>query len=135
MRVLIIGLGSVGESIAHDIDSKKHDVIAIEKQIDNFKDSFLPESKKVLGDGSLISVLEKVDAAKCDIAIIVSGSDDTNLVASIACKLVFGISNVYTRVNDTKNEWLFDESWGVDHAISIPTVITKTIDDDILSNI
>ncbi len=36
---------------------------------------------------------------------------------------------VVARVNDPRNEWLFDESWGVDVAVSTPRMLASLVEE------
>ena len=58
-----------------------------------------------------------------------TGDDKVNLVVSLLAKTEFGVERVIARVNNPKNEWLFDESWGVDVAVSTPRVIAPYVED------
>src|SRR5207245_9825681 len=46
-----------------------------------------------------------------------------NLVISLLAKQEFAVPRVVARVNHPKNEWLFNENWGVDVAVSTPHLI------------
>ena len=50
----------------------------------------------------------------------VTGDDEDNLVISLLAKQEFGVPRVVARVNNPKNEWMFNEMWGVDVAVSTP---------------
>jgi trk system potassium uptake protein TrkA len=41
---------------------------------------------------------------------------------------MFGVPRVVARVNNPKNTWLFDATWGVDTAVSAPAVLTQLLD-------
>jgi trk system potassium uptake protein TrkA len=61
--------------------------------------------------------------------IAATGDDEDNLVVSWLARSQFGIPRVIARVNNSRNEWLFDENWGVDVAVSIPSLITSLVDE------
>ena len=42
----------------------------------------------------------------------VTGDDEDNLVISLLAKQEFAVPRVVARVNNPKNEWLFNENWG-----------------------
>jgi trk system potassium uptake protein TrkA len=44
-------------------------------------------------------------------------------------KTEYGVPRVVARVNHPKNEWLFDESWGVDVAVSTPRIIAALVEE------
>jgi trk system potassium uptake protein TrkA len=43
------------------------------------------------------------------------------------CKQEFGAPRVIARVNNPKNEWMFNEMWGVDVAVSTPHLLTGLV--------
>ena len=49
--------------------------------------------------------------------VAATGDDKVNLVVSLLAKTEYGVPRVVARVNHPKNEWMFDESWGVDVAV------------------
>jgi trk system potassium uptake protein TrkA len=57
---------------------------------------------------------------RCDVVIAATGDDKVNLTTSLLSKTEFGVSRVVARVNDARNEWLFNEAWGVDVACPRP---------------
>ncbi len=59
----------------------------------------------------------------------VTGDDEDNLVMSLLAKQEFGVPRVVARVNNPKNEWMFNERWGVDVAVSTPHLITALVEE------
>ena len=41
-------------------------------------------------------------------------------MVSLLAKTEYGVPRVVARINHPNNEWLFNESWGVDVAVSTP---------------
>jgi trk system potassium uptake protein TrkA len=52
-----------------------------------------------------------------------------NLVVSLLAKTEYGVPRVVARVNHPKNEWMFDESWGVDVAVSTPRMLSALVEE------
>ena len=61
--------------------------------------------------------------------IAATGDDEDNLVISWLSKQEFGVPRVISRINNARNEWLFNESWGVDVSVSTPALITSLVDE------
>ena len=57
--------------------------------------------------------------------VAATGDDEDNLVISLLAKQEFAVPRVVARVNHPKNEWLFNENWGVDVSVSTPHLITR----------
>jgi trk system potassium uptake protein TrkA len=59
----------------------------------------------------------------------VTGDDEDNLVISLLAKQEFGVPRVVARVNNPKNEWLFNQLWGVDVSVSTPHLLTALVEE------
>ena len=42
---------------------------------------------------------------------------------------IVGVPRTVARVNNPKNEWMFDEAWGVDVAVSTPRLMTALVEE------
>ena len=62
--------------------------------------------------------------------IAATGDDKVNVVLLAAGQdRVRGVARVVARVNDPRNEWLFDEAWGVDVAVSTPRMLASLVEE------
>ena len=66
---------------------------------------------------------------KADVVAAVTGDDEDNLVVSLLAKQEFGVPRVVARVNNPKNEWMFNEMWGVDVSVSTPHLLTALVEE------
>ena len=48
---------------------------------------------------------------------------------SLLAKTEYGVPRVVARVNHPKNEWLFNEGWGVDVAVSTPRLLSALVEE------
>src|SRR5207244_3113615 len=76
-----------------------------------------------------VSQLEEAGLAQADVVAAVTGDDEDNLVVSLLAKQEFGVPRVVARVNHPKNEWLFNETWGVDVSVSTPHLLTALVEE------
>jgi trk system potassium uptake protein TrkA len=129
MRVVIAGAGSVGRSIARELLHNGHQVLLIDKDADDVQASRVPEAAWLLADACEITVLEEARLQECDVVVAATGDDKANLVVSLLAKTEFGVPRTVARVNNPKNEWMFDESWGVDVAVSTPRLMTALVEE------
>jgi trk system potassium uptake protein TrkA len=129
MRVVIAGAGSVGRSIARELLASGHQVLLIDKDADDVQASRVPEASWLLADACELSALEEARLEECDVVVAATGDDKANLVVSLLAKTEFGVPRTVARVNNPKNEWMFDESWGVDVAVSTPRLMTALIEE------
>ena len=129
MRVAIAGAGAVGRSIARELVRSEHDVMLIERKLEHVEQESVPEATWVHADACELSSLEVASLETYEVVIAATGDDKANLVLSLLAKTEFGVSRVVARVNDPRNEWLFDESWGVDVAVSTPRMLASLVEE------
>jgi trk system potassium uptake protein TrkA len=91
--------------------------------------SLVPDADWVLGDACEVSVLAEVNIERADVVVAATGDDKANLVLALLAKSEFGVPRVVGRVNNPKNEWMFDETWGVDVAVSTPRIMTALVEE------
>jgi trk system potassium uptake protein TrkA len=130
MRVAIAGAGSVGTAIASDLHNNGHEVLLIERDPD------LVERIRseldiiwVVADACEVSSLDAAGLSTVDVVVAATGDDEDNLVVSLLAKQEFAVPRVVARVNHPKNQWLFNESWGVDVSVSTPQLLTALVEE------
>ncbi|HET9140011.1 TrkA family potassium uptake protein [Actinophytocola sp.] len=129
MRVSIAGAGAVGRSIAAELIAADHQVMLIERDARQFEPHTVEQAEWVLADACELASLEEAGLHTCDVVIAASGDDKVNLVVSLLAKTVFAVRRVVARVNDPSNEWLFNEAWGVDVAVSTPRMLAAMVEE------
>ncbi|HOA65883.1 MAG TPA: TrkA family potassium uptake protein [Phycicoccus elongatus] len=129
MRVVIAGAGSVGRSIARELIRNGHTVLLIDRETDTDRVSKVPEASWLKADACELSALDEAGLAECDVVVAATGDDKVNLVLSLLAKTEFAVPRTVARVNNPKNEWMFDEAWGVDVAVSTPRLMTALIEE------
>lgn len=129
MQIVIAGAGSVGRSIARELLSKGHEVTLIDRLPDQMRVASVAQADWVLADACSPESLKEAGVATCDVIVAATGDDKANLVISLLSKTEFGVPRVVARVNNPKNEWMFDEAWGVDVRVSTPRVMTALVEE------
>src|SRR5436189_5921018 len=129
MRVAIAGAGNVGRSIASELLGNGHEVLLIEKEARALKVDTVPQAEWLLADACEISSLEEAHLQRCQVVICATGDDKVNLVVSLLAKTEFAVPRVVARVNHPGNESLFNESWGVDVAVSTPRLLSALVEE------
>ncbi len=126
MKIVIIGAGSVGRSIAAELLAKGRAITVIDVEEPH------PDMEAVTwiqGDAAELNILEAAGVADADVLVAATGDDKVNLVASLLAKTEFGVPRTVARVNHPRNEWMFDDMWGVDVAVSTPRTMTALIEE------
>jgi trk system potassium uptake protein len=133
VRVVISGAGAVGRHLASDLTKRGHTVTVIEQVPEVLKTAgeWAPDVDLMLGDACEPWVLEKADLTSADVVVATTGDDEDNLVTSLLAKQEFGVPRVLARVNHPDNEWLFNEQWGVDAAVSPPHLLTALVEEEV----
>ena len=129
MRIAIAGAGNVGRSIARELMGNGHEVLLIDKDAAVLRSLNLEGAQMFVADACEISALQDADLAHCQVVVAATGDDKVNLVLSLLAKTEYGVPRVVARVNHPKNEWMFDESWGVDVAVSTPRMLSALVEE------
>lgn len=129
MRVVIAGAGSVGRSIARELLGRDHEVTIVDRSPTAMRIAQVADADWLLADACEISTLSEAKVDECDVIVAATGDDKANLVISLLAKTEFGVPRTVARVNNPKNEWMFDESWGVDVAVSTPRIMTAMVEE------
>jgi trk system potassium uptake protein TrkA len=129
MRVVIAGAGSVGRSIAQELLGNGHQVLLVDRDPKAVRVGSVPDAEWLLADACEIASLAEAGLADCDVVVAASGDDKTNLVVSLLAKTEYGVPRTVARVSNPKNEWMFDEAWGVDVAVSTPRIMTALVEE------
>jgi trk system potassium uptake protein TrkA len=130
MKVAIAGAGTVGRAIARDLRTNGHEILLIEKNREVI--ALLQPTLDVTwveADACEMSSLDAAGMAEVDVAVAVTGDDEDNLVISLLAKQEFAVPRVIARVNAPENQWLFNDSWGVDVAVSTPALLTSLVEE------
>jgi len=117
MRVAIAGAGAVGRSIARELLDNGHEVLLIDKNPRSIKVDSLPRAEWLLADACEITSLDEAGLERCNVVICATGDDKVNLVVSLLAKTEYGVPRV------------FNESWGVDVAVSTPRLLSALVEE------
>ncbi len=136
MKILILGAGRVGESVAESLVSEQNDITVIDthpERLAVLQDRL--DLRGVVGNGIQPSVLREAGAEDADMLIACAPMDETNLVA---CKIAHELFNIQTRIARVRSPEFSDGSelmgkagFAVDEVIcpeeSLTTYIRKLI--------
>ena len=129
MRVAIAGAGKVGRAIARELIGNGHQVLLIDRDGHLARPGIVEGADVLVADACEISALEEARLSECQVVVAATGDDKVNLVVSLLAKTEYGVPRVVARVNHPKNEWMFDESWGVDVAVSTPRMLSALVEE------
>jgi trk system potassium uptake protein len=131
MRVVVAGAGNIGRYLAVDLAARGHDIVAIDKAPEELARVVADGLRTLVGDACSPQVLQAAGVREADVVVAATGDDEDNLVISLLAKQEFAVPRVLARVNYPTNEWMFDETWGVDLAVSPPHLLTALVEEEV----
>lgn len=100
MKIVIIGLGTIGKTILKDLTGEGHTITIIdenEKKIEELIEKF--DVLGVVGNGASMSIQEEANVKEADIVIVLTRSDELNILACLVAKKI-GAKNTIARVRN-----------------------------------
>jgi trk system potassium uptake protein TrkA len=123
MKILILGAGQVGSSVAAALSSENNDITVVDTDVARLRE--LAEKldiRTIEGHASLPSVLSHAGAEDADLVVAVTSSDEVNLVACRVCDLLFRTPTKIARLRESDylaaTEFIRKDRSSVDVAIS-----------------
>ena len=89
MKIVILGVGAVGSTLANLLSQEDNDVIVVDQDPQPLKK--LEEDadiRTVVGGASYPNILVYADIKNADMVVAVTGSDETNIVACLISKVL-----------------------------------------------
>ena len=122
MRIIILGAGRVGESVAESLASEQNDITLIDPDPELLRDlEDRLDLRGVPGNGIQPSVLRQAGAQDADLFVACAALDETNLTACKVAHDVFGIQVTVARLRSPEfvegGELLGSTGFGVTHVI------------------
>lgn len=96
MKIIILGAGQVGSSVAEHLASEANDITVVDtraSRLQDLQDRF--DLRTVHGSASHPSILRRAGAEDADMVIAVTSSDETNMVA---CQVVYTLFHTPTKI-------------------------------------
>ncbi|NMG36502.1 Trk system potassium transporter TrkA [Azoarcus sp. TTM-91] len=132
MKIIILGAGQVGASVAENLVSEENDITLVDTnpdQLANLRERL--EVRTVFGNAASPSVLREAGADDADLLIAVTQSDQTNLCACRIARTLFNLPTRIARLRSTDYvdhpELLDDDNFAVDFSICPEQIVTDYI--------
>lgn len=128
MRVVVMGCGRVGASLADALSRIGHEVAIIDRDATAFH-RLSPDfsGERVLGMGFDREVLLRAGIQNTDAFAAVSSGDNSNIISARVARETFGVHRVVARIYDAKRAAVYER-------LGIPTVATVPWTTDRLLN-
>ncbi len=132
MKIIILGAGQVGTSVAANLVSEANDITVVDQSpelLRGLQDRF--DLRTVLGNGAHPDVLMRAGAEDADMIIAVTNSDETNMVA---CQVAYTLFHTPTKIARVRSPGFLDhprlfatEALPIDVRISPEQLVTEYI--------
>src|SRR2546423_11268761 len=129
MKVIIVGCGGVGSSIALQLEREGWDVVAIDEKEealsrlgDHWNGGF------IVGHGMDIDVLREAGIEEADAVVVATNGDNTNLVIGQVAQKRFDNQCVVVRVLDPARADFYRETFGLRTICPTQTAIETLMD-------
>lgn len=133
-NILIIGGYNKAKSLALSLLKKGYGVTVVNKDYEACqKLAEIQRLNVIYGDGSKRFVLEDANVEQCEVAIALTRSDETNLVACELCKNEFGVKKTVSLLNDPSKTKFFYEM-GIDSVVCAINMITSIMEEQALKD-
>lgn len=133
MKIIILGAGRVGTSVAESLVNEANDITLVDvasKTLQPLQDHL--DLRTIVGNASHPSILDKAGAKDADMILAVTQSDETNLVACKLAATMFNIPTKIARIHSSNflayPEIFSPENFGVDFAICPEQIVTEYIE-------
>ncbi len=132
MKILILGAGRVGESVAESLVSEKNDITVIDSdpaRLRGLQDRL--DLRGVVGNGIQPSVMQEAGIEDTDLLIACAPQDETNLVACKVAKHSFNVPTAIARVRSPEfvegSALMARDGFAVDHLLCPEQTVTAYI--------
>ncbi len=132
MKILILGAGQVGASVASILAREDDDITLVDTDVSNLsklQDHY--DIRTIQGQASHPDVLARAGAADADLVLAVTNSDETNMVACQICHTLYNTPTKIARIRApeylAKPELFNNEAIAIDVLISPEQLVTDYI--------
>ncbi len=121
MKIIIVGSGKVGFTLAEHLSKEDHDVTIVDTDFESLKySSDTLDVMCVKGNGASSAILEEAGAADADVVIATTGTDELNMVCGLVSKRL-GAKYVIARIRNadyTVGQATLKQELGIDMVIN-----------------
>jgi trk system potassium uptake protein TrkA len=104
MRIVIVGGGLVGETLAEKLSHDGHDISLVEHDVQTARalDERL-DVQVIQGNGAKATVLRAAGVEEAELVVAMSNSDETNMIVGLLAASLFRVSHIVVRLRDPEH--------------------------------
>ncbi|HJO35687.1 MAG TPA: NAD-binding protein, partial [Gammaproteobacteria bacterium] len=123
MKIIILGAGRVGASLAHQLANESNDITVVDRKPELLQEMQARlDIRTVNGFASHPDVLSRAGADDADMVIAVTESDEVNM---IACQVAYTLFRTPTKIARVRSsEYLREERLFVQDALPVDMIIS-----------
>ena len=100
MKIVIIGLGTIGKTVLAALSGEGHTITIIDENKDKIEDLIERyDVSGVVGNGACMDIQREANMKDADLAIVLTDSDELNVFACLVAKRI-GVKNTVARVRN-----------------------------------
>ncbi|WP_436932592.1 cation:proton antiporter domain-containing protein [Halosimplex halobium] len=134
MRVIIVGGGRVGRSLAERLENRGENVVIVEEDESVAQSVRNAGYTAIIGNGTDTELLREAGADNAKTVVAATGDDDANLLVAQLSSSKFDVENVIARANNPDNVDAFEDlgvrtisssmatAWAIDNQIERPAI-------------
>jgi len=133
MKIIIIGAGQVGGTLAENLVGERNEITLIDTNSETLRElQDKMDLQVVSGHGSHPEVLKKAGAEDADMIIAVTNDDSTNMIACQICYSLFHTSRKIARIRSSqilkyRKQLFHNKHIPIDHVIAPEHLVTRDI--------
>lgn len=133
MKIIILGAGQVGSTLAENLVSEDNDITLIDddqSRLNTLQDKH--DLQVLKGNGASPRILRDAGAGDADLLVAVTESDETNMIACQIAHTLFHIPTKIARIRNSdyvreKDQLFNDAALPIDHIIAPEVLVKKEI--------
>ncbi len=133
MKIIIVGAGQVGGTLAENLVGENNEISVVDIDVEKLRElQDKMDLQVVTGHGSHPEVLKKAGAEDADMVIAVTSDDATNMITCQICSSLFDTPKKIARIRSNQilqysNELFHKNHIPVDHVIAPEELVTRDI--------
>ena len=100
MKIIIVGCGKIGSTIARELNDEGHHIVVIDKNpqaVENLTGSI--DIMGITGNGTSFEILQEAEIENADLIIAVTGADELNIYCCLLARSA-GVRHTIARVRN-----------------------------------